>query len=220
MKITVFDSKIKQPTDREIILRDILQPENEVDEKYYLKKNVLEYVTKRILNNKQTINGNKTRALTESYGRNTGTFISSELFNIYESGGAAGRVYSTDKKSVTLKAESGGGGAKTGLYLISDQFINKNQWAKGYKKDPDKSYTLNTVDRQAIVTDLENLRIRKLTPIECCRLQNVPDDFFEGSGLSDNQIYSCLGDGWTVDVIVHIMEGIDSSKIDDIFKRR
>ena len=45
--------------------------------------------------------------------------------------------------------------------------------------------------------------IRKLTKIECCRLQTVPDDFFKVS--SDAQAIKMLGNGWTVDVIAHIL---------------
>lgn len=35
--------------------------------------------------------------------------------------------------------------------------------------------------------------VRRLTPIECCRLQGFPDDWFEGTGLSDSAMYRCLG---------------------------
>jgi DNA (cytosine-5)-methyltransferase 3A len=47
--------------------------------------------------------------------------------------------------------------------------------------------------------------IRKLTTRECCRLQTMPDDYFTGSGLSDTQIYKCLGNGWTAEVIIHLL---------------
>ena len=56
---------------------------------------------------------------------------------------------------------------------------------------------------------LHNSRIRRLTPIECCRLQTVPDDYFfneDGSKIvSESQMYKMLGNGWTVDVIVHVL---------------
>ncbi len=94
------------------------------------------------------------------------------------------------------------------MFLISDQFLNKNQNGMGFKINPEKSYTLTATDKQSIVYDLDFMRVRKLTPIECCRLQTVPDDFFDGSEISDNQIYSCLGDGWTVDIICHILKGL------------
>ena len=47
---------------------------------------------------------------------------------------------------------------------------------------------------------------RKLTPIECERLQTVPDDYT--AGVSNTQRYKMLGNGWTVDVIAHILKGI------------
>ena len=48
--------------------------------------------------------------------------------------------------------------------------------------------------------------IRKLTPIECERLQTVPDNYTEG--VSNSQRYRMLGNGWTVDVICHILRNM------------
>ena len=48
-----------------------------------------------------------------------------------------------------------------------------------------------------------NKRIRRLTPIECERLQTVPDNYT--NHVSDTQRYRMLGNGWTVDVIVHLL---------------
>lgn len=47
-----------------------------------------------------------------------------------------------------------------------------------------------------------NTRIRRLTPIECERLQTVPDNYT--NIVSDTQRYKMLGNGWTIDVIAHI----------------
>ncbi len=47
---------------------------------------------------------------------------------------------------------------------------------------------------------------RKLTPLECERLQTVPDNYTEG--VSNTQRYKMLGNGWTVDVISHILKNI------------
>lgn len=55
-------------------------------------------------------------------------------------------------------------------------------------------------------------RIRRLTPLEVCRLQTVPDDHFFKDGvqvLSDSQIYKQCGNGWTVDAICHILSYLD-----------
>ena len=53
--------------------------------------------------------------------------------------------------------------------------------------------------------------IRKLTPVECERLQTLPDNYTEG--ISNSQRYKCIGNGWTVDVIAHIFKHIlDTTK--------
>lgn len=49
-------------------------------------------------------------------------------------------------------------------------------------------------------------KIRKLTPLEYERLQNVPDGYT--SSVSNSQRYKMLGNGWTVDVIAHIFKGL------------
>lgn len=48
-----------------------------------------------------------------------------------------------------------------------------------------------------------NSNIRRLTPIECERLQTVPDNYT--NHVSDTQRYKMLGNGWTIDVIAHIL---------------
>jgi len=47
---------------------------------------------------------------------------------------------------------------------------------------------------------------RKLTPLECERLQTIPDGYTEG--VSNTQRYKMLGNSWTADVICHIFKGI------------
>ena len=49
--------------------------------------------------------------------------------------------------------------------------------------------------------------IRKLTPVEAERLQTLPDNYTEG--ISNTQRYKCIGNGWTVDVIAHILGGLN-----------
>ncbi len=52
--------------------------------------------------------------------------------------------------------------------------------------------------------------IRKLTPVECERLQTLPDNYTEG--VSNNQRYKMVGNGWTVDVISHILKSMGNKK--------
>lgn len=53
---------------------------------------------------------------------------------------------------------------------------------------------------------LVNGRVRKLTPLEYERLQTLPDGYT--AGVSDTHRYNTLGNGWTVDVIAHIFQGL------------
>lgn len=68
------------------------------------------------------------------------------------------------------------------------------------------SLTTSHAPKLALNDDIENLAYRKLTPIECERLQTLPDDYTEG--VSNTQRYKMLGNGWTVDVLAHIFKGI------------
>ena len=47
----------------------------------------------------------------------------------------------------------------------------------------------------------------KLTPVEMCRLQTLPDDYLDG--IAPNTAMSLTGNGWTVDVIAHLLKGIE-----------
>ena len=71
----------------------------------------------------------------------------------------------------------------------------------------DKSTTLrtNSSNGNMWVNDSE-VSWRKLTPLECERLQTVPDNYTEG--VSNTQRYKMLGNGWTIDVISHILSNI------------
>lgn len=131
---------ITQPLDKEIILKDVLEDDNSLE-------NFINY-----FDIMKPVNSKSNRV------------------GIIGKGGQGDRIYTTDKKSVTLMAESGGRGAKTGLYLTGE----------------------NTV--------------RMLMPNECERLQNLPDNYTEG--VSKAQRYKMLGNGWTVDVITHILSNI------------
>jgi len=50
--------------------------------------------------------------------------------------------------------------------------------------------------------------VRKLTPRECCRLQTYDERCFDVANISNTQWYKAFGNGWTVDVIAHILKQI------------
>jgi len=82
-----------------------------------------------------------------------------------------------------------------------------------YKPKEDKSQCLdanywkgedNHGQRTVIKTTIDGFYYRKLTPLEFERLQTLPDGFTEG--VSNSQRYKMIGNGWTIDVIVHLLK--------------
>lgn len=109
------------------------------------------------------------------------------------------RIYSVDGKSVTQSAGGGGMGGKTGLYAIpaDGKSYPVYEVKDGYITIKGKQYPIKLADGWYI--------IRKPTVTECCRLQTMPDDYCRA--VSNTQAYKGLGNGWTAEVIIHILNG-------------
>ena len=128
------------------------------------------------------------------------------------------RVYAPEGKSPSLCASSGGN-LEPKVLVKGARMVGRRLDASGTRKDHDKSIPikqmievrdddktncLTTVTKDSIL--VENMSWRKLTPRECERLQTVPDGYTEG--VSNTQRYKMLGNGWTCDVIAHILKGL------------
>lgn len=127
-------------------------------------------------------------------------------------GGQGNRIYSIEGKSVSQTATSGGVGSNTGLYAIPVEFENDKP-IKATSCVDGKTYTVYEVKDGLITIKGKQYPIklidgyyiiRKLTVSECKRLQTVPE-WYEFP-VSDTQAYKMLGNGWTVDVIAHLIE--------------
>jgi DNA (cytosine-5)-methyltransferase 3A len=86
--------------------------------------------------------------------------------------------------------------------LVAIMLGRSKEWGAP-ENDKGKSYTLCKEQPHGIKY---NSRIRRLTPIECERLQTVEDNYT--SVVSDSQRYKMLGNGWTISVIAHIFSYI------------
>ena len=179
-KVGLFDevyTDIPQPKDQGILLRDIL--EDEVDEKYFLSDKMINWLHKH--SDKSNKNKN----------------------------GFALKLKSEDDKLSCLTS---------GQYkqnLSADFVMTKNyaQWdtsGKGYKSQQDRAFyedgKTGSVPAQRTENKINVLlgsRIRRLTPLECSRLQTIPA-WYKWE-CSDTQQYRMLGNGWTVEVIKHIL---------------
>jgi len=112
-----------------------------------------------------------------------------------------GRVYDPNFIGPSLNANGGGMGAKTVLFAIptlTPDRLEKRQMGRRFKEDGEPAFTVNTQDRHGVY---DGIKIRKLTPTECERLQGFPDDWTIGS---DTQRYKQCGNAVTVDVVEYI----------------
>ena len=133
----------------------------------------------------------------------------------------AGCLVDSDKpKASSLSAMEYVKNGRQGDYILCGRIVGRKINPETGKRDdynPDlkaeqrleprldeKTGTLTTVQKDNVVVD--GPTYRKLTPIECERLQTLPDNYTEG--VSNTQRYKALGNGWTVDVIVHILQGL------------
>lgn len=116
-------------------------------------------------------------------------------------GGQGNRIYSIDGKSVAQTANSGGLGSNTGLYAIPLDFAYDG---KPFYEVKDGLITIKGEQYPTKLADGYYV-IRKLTPLECERLQTLPDGYTKA--VSNAQRYKGLGNGWTAEVIIHILNG-------------
>lgn len=150
---------IKQPEDRGILLKDIL--EENVDEKYYFSKDRWDRIINwkyDILKRTEDVNGKCATLVTNWWGNH--------------------------EKKIFMPCWT--------QYSGSDNFWNSF--------GSQKWYTLRASCPNGVIEDIG--AVRKLTPIECERLQTLTDNYTDW--VSDSQRYKMLGNWWTVDVIAHI----------------
>ena len=211
--------EISQPEDKGILLKDIL--EDEVDEKYYVKLSD-RWNTKRLKEDcvgynpySDTPINDKARALNTVCGSATTKNATTIKVGHINSGGQGDRIYSPEGKSVNLSANGGGRGAKTGIYAVSQRGRNivdgKRKDIKGARTEQrievgkeQKAHCITKVQKDSMI--MENYKIRKLTPIECERLQSLQDNYTEG--VSNTQRYKALGNGFNCKVIEHIIKNL------------
>jgi len=206
-----LESIIEQPKDKGILLKDIL--EIEVDEKYFLSekmiKGFLAHNKRHIEEKNQTgfnwkpTEGNKKGACLRANAALAPTDNSIIIHNTMPRSsttnkGGTGPLSRKDVKTYCLDT-----GNTNAVEIMPMDF----RFDEGFRpRENGKSPTLclgseNGLSGNALA--MVNSRIRRLTPIECERLQTVADNYT--SCVSDSQRYKMLGNGWTIDVICHIL---------------
>lgn len=127
------------------------------------------------------------------------------------------RVYSEDGKSPTVNTCQGGNREPkvlAGAYRARsiDKDGNRVSWKEVKPKQmlelrrDEKSNTVTSVQKDNVLTQ-DEVYWRKLTPLECERLQTVPDNYTDH--VSNSQRFKMLGNGWTIEVIKHIFKNME-----------
>jgi len=210
-----MESIIKQPKDKGILLKEIL--ESEVDAKYYLSENQYNKILNKtdvnpnvneskildVYNNKIKEDG-KSITLTDPCHNNL------RLIEPYIKIDKKGNVKANQDKSSCFTAGGNSAGNHSDMDLIVHNTMPRSsktgKCGTGLLSRADgKTYCLDTGFTNAV--EINTSRIRRLTPIECERLQTVADNYT--NHVSDSQRYKMLGNGWTVDVIAYIFSYIN-----------
>ena len=206
---------VTQPDDKGIALRDILETESISDEFRYGQKSI-DYMNRgnekwqqagnrRTERYEQTSDKDKSFAITANWYKGVPyNYFKEETYNTPKQVGTAidinghdilKRVYSPDGKSPTLNACSGGNREpKVKVGTLTTNLSNDHKISLT-RDNEQKTYW------------------RKLTPVECERLQTVPDNYT--NHVSNTQRYKMLGNGWTIDVICHILKNIEVSLLEE-----
>jgi DNA (cytosine-5)-methyltransferase 1 len=122
---------------------------------------------------------------------------------VIDIGHSTDRIQMNAKTAVTIKANGGGGGAKTGLYFFYNGY--------GDYQQGNKSKTILSND-DITTGDLivSGYSVRRLTPLECERLQGFPDGWTEyghdGRRISDNQRYRALGNSVAIPCVQFLFQ--------------
>jgi len=164
---------------------------DECEPKYFLLENV---------NMKQESQDVISKALGVQPVKMNSSLVSAQLRN---------RLYWTnipftppEDKGVLLKDIIQGGVVdRDKSYCIDANYAKGGNLKQYFEKSRRQLVFLEKIDR-----DKEDLEYRMLTPLECERLQTLPDNYTEG--VSNTQRYKMIGNGWTVDMIAHILRGI------------
>jgi DNA (cytosine-5)-methyltransferase 3A len=208
--------RFELPADKLIVLKDILQPDTEVDERMRIKNEITFNKTAQMGRNETkklgyiTSKDHQANRVYADEGKLPALNVCANSMvkvgyvgdgDQYGQGGQAHRVYSPDGKTPTLSSYAPL--IKVGCVGNGDSQANRVYSTDG------KSSTLSANGggggAKTGLYAIEN-KIRKLTPIECERLQGLPDDYT--AGISNTQRYKCLGNAFNADVVAHIISHI------------
>ena len=185
-------------------IRDIL--EEDVDEKYHLSEKMI----KTILSKDGTSYENKINPLISNTLRtNYSNAHSNETYvsqiNQLNNGRQGQRLYGIDGISPTLDATAQG--KMVQVHNMQPRSPDRpslkySSGGSGHLQRDDVAYCIDTGNTNTV--EFDNRTIRRLTPIECFRLQGFLDIDIKLDGISETQRYKMAGNGWELSVVSKI----------------
>jgi DNA (cytosine-5)-methyltransferase 3A len=201
------------PPDRGIRLQDILQPDAEVDESMVVNRTMVAVKKENEdfnqigyfgATNSCGVGGQALRVYdTEKKATTSGVGLY-KIGHVGNTDSQTNRVYSPEGKAPT-QCKGPNGGALPTLIKVGHVGATDSQGNRVYSSEG-KSVTLSATSGglgpKTGLYDVEH-RIRKLTPIECERLQGLPDNYTDN--VAKTHRYKCVGNAFNVDVVAHIL---------------
>lgn len=193
--------KFPESFDNGVRLKDVL--EDEVDEKFYISDDKVQKFLKNFSSNLDTVttrNSNITNCIRSSYYKNGSRNI---MQNIENGGGYEGIVEHKEVTDVPIRLGNVYGGQFDTGYAGDSPTEQRLEF-----NTQGTTNTLTSVQKDNYVFEptIEKIRIRKLTPKECFRLQGFSDGNFEAAEkmVSNSQLYKQAGNSIVVDVLYYI----------------
>ncbi len=191
-------NSIPQPKDKGILLKDVL--EDDVTE-YIVYSNIYggfgEDKPREAKNKSVTIRANSGGGSIPSVVSRGKDVVENAMKGRYVDNGATKQVIETrkdDKSNAITTARM-------------DTLVSIRQKSKTVRVGGRQSNDRHEWD------SIDDNHSRRLTVLECERLQTLPDNYTAVDGISNTQRYKMIGDGWTIDVVAHIFSFVGSNEL-------
>ena len=229
-------SDIPQPKDRKIFLKDILEPEEDIAENFYIKSNKYNFEGLDVFKKARTVrmgggstktdkhNWDIVRVPDKSYCLDSNYFkgaspsvISKDKCKrqvVFAKTDRKGNLKKHQDKASCLGVGGKSGGNNSDMDVLCVAMRGRNPYNPSDRRagipleqtlEPNatgKTNTLTNASKDNLIAN-KGYRLRRLTPKECCRLQTVPEWY--KWNVSNTQQYKMLGNGFTIEIIKHIL---------------
>lgn len=199
---------VTQPDDKGILLRDIV--EYNIQDKYFYSERAIRYLDRNKINKRFLMFRDNEKSVCI-----TANFQKSLPYNVYvdreKSQTILSTIYKENAKSMVKRNKFGllvgniqneSATKENKAYSLTASYGGAVAWNSCQKKQ--RTMVPVAESKEDHPNIYNGVLYRKLTPLECERLQTLPDNWTDC--ISNTQRYKSIGNGWTIDVIAHILK--------------